>query len=156
MNKQSQLSTNARTVFNKMSLLNGSKMEEALSGYKPSEIHCIEAINEIEGANVTKIAESLYMTRGAISKLTKKLLQKELIESYRKPENKKEIYFRLTNKGKSINDIHNSLHTEFSKRDKHVFDEITDSQFEDILLLLEKYNKHLDNEIEKSGLSIKS
>ena len=35
------------------------------------------------------------MTRGAISKITKKLIKKGIIESYQKPDNKKEIYFRL-------------------------------------------------------------
>ncbi|MDF2935735.1 MAG: transcriptional regulator, MarR family [Paenibacillaceae bacterium] len=53
-------------------------------------------------SNVTKLAESFYMTRSAISKITKKLMEKGLIDSYQKPENKKEIYFRLTEQGRRL------------------------------------------------------
>jgi hypothetical protein len=34
---------------------------------------------------------AFYVTRGAISRMTKKLIQKGLVESYQKSENKKEI-----------------------------------------------------------------
>lgn len=56
------------------------------------------------------------MTRGAISKLTKKLIKKGLIVSYQKPDNKKEIYFRLTEQGKVINKVHEKLQKEHQER----------------------------------------
>ena len=71
-------------------------MEEALKGNKPSEVHCIEAIQELNEPNVRRLTEALFMTRGAVSKLTKRLEQRGLIESYKNPDNKKEVYFRLT------------------------------------------------------------
>lgn len=100
MNKKEQTTTEFRVLFNKLAWLNKQKMEEALKEYKPSEVHCIESIGKSVDPNVTKLAESLYMTRGAISKITKKLIKKDVIESYQKPENKKEIYFKLTEQGK--------------------------------------------------------
>lgn len=81
MDKRVQLITNFRDLFDKMVWLNKSKMEDSLKGFKPSEVHCIESIGKNIDPNVTKLAESLYMTRGAISKLTKKLMDKGLIES---------------------------------------------------------------------------
>ena len=66
-------------------------MKQSFDAYKPSEVHYIEYIGKNEDFNVTKLANDFYMTRGAISKLTKKL-----IESYQKPENKKEIYYKFT------------------------------------------------------------
>lgn len=96
------------------------------------------------------------MTRGAISKLSKKLMEKGLIESYQKQDNKKEIYFKLTEKGKSINKIHDDLHKEFQERDKAVFDKITEEQFDYMINFAKKYSDHLDEEIKKIGLNIKS
>ncbi|MBC9785373.1 MarR family transcriptional regulator [Heliobacterium chlorum] len=156
MNKEEQVIMGFRDLFNKMVWLNKFKMEESLKGYKSSEVHCIEYIGRNLDSNVTKLAESFYMTRGAISKLTKKLIEKGLIESYQKPDNKKEIYFRLTEQGKVIYKIHAELHKEFQERDKDVFEQVTEEQFDSMLRFVEKYSRHLDAEIKKLGVDIQS
>ncbi len=154
MNKQEQVTDHFRELFNKMVWINKSKMEASLRGYKSSEVHCIEYIGKNIDPNVTKLAESLYMTKGAISKLTKKLIEKKLIEVYQKPENKKEVYFRLTEKGNVVFGIHEELHQEFQKRDQAVFEQVTEAQLEGMLRFMEQYSKHLDAEIKKQGLDI--
>ena len=154
MNKEEQVIVSFRDLFNKLVWLNKSKMEESLKGFKSSEIHCIEYIGSNVDSNVTKLAESFYMTRGAISKLTKKLIEKGVIESYQKSENKKEIYFRLTERGEAINNVHEDLHKEFQERDKEVFKEVTEEQFDTMINFVEKYSRHLDAEIKKLGTDI--
>lgn len=149
MNKEEQVVVRFRELINKLAWFNKFKMEDSLKGYKSVEVHYIECIGNHSEPNVTKIAEVLYMTRGAISKMTKKLEHKGLIESYQKPENKKEIYFRLTKSGQKIYDIHEKLHKEFRDRDKVVFEEITEEQFDNILAFIKKYDEHLDSEISK-------
>lgn len=156
MNKKEQVIVGFRDLFNKMVWLNKFKMEDRLRGYKPSEVHCIEYIERNVDSNVTKLAESLYMTTGAISKITKKLIKKGLIESYQKPDNKKEIYFRLTEQGKVIDKIHEELHNEFQERDKAVFEQVTEEQFDSMLSFMEKYSRHLDAEIRKQGIDFNS
>ncbi|GGA29476.1 MarR family transcriptional regulator [Paenibacillus physcomitrellae] len=154
MNKQEQVISEFRDLFNKMVWLNKNKMEDNLKGYKPSEVHCIESIGKNVDPNVTKLAESLYMTKGAISKMTKKLMDRGLIESYQKPGNKKEIYFKLTEQGKVVYHIHEELHQEFQERDKAVFEQITEGQLESTLRFIDQYSRHLDAEIKKQGLEI--
>ncbi|MEK8130734.1 MarR family transcriptional regulator [Paenibacillus filicis] len=156
MNKEEQVRVGFRDLFNKMVWLNKFKMEDSLKGHKSSEVHCIECIERNVDSNVTKLAESLYMTSGAISKITKKLVKKGLIESYQKPENKKEIYFRLTEQGKVIYNIHEELHQEFQERDKAVFEQVTEEQFDSMLRFMDKYSRHLDAEIMKQGIDMKS
>ncbi|WP_416298260.1 MarR family transcriptional regulator [Paenibacillus illinoisensis] len=154
MNKQELVMMEFRDLFNKMVWLNKSKMEDRLKGHKPSEVHCIEYIEKNVDPNVTKLAESLYMTKGAISKLTKKLMEKGLIECYQKSENKKEIYFRLTEQGKEIYNIHEDLHQEFQERDTDIFEQVTEEQLESMRSFMKKYSQHLDAEIKKRGLEI--
>ena len=154
MSKEEQVIMSFRELLNKMSALNKVKMKDSFKDYKSSEVHCIEYIGENVDSNVTKLAESFYVTRGAISKLTKKLIKKGIIESYQKQDNKKEIYFRLTEQGKEINKVHEKLHKEFQDRDKTVFDQITEEQFDIMLSFAEKYSRHLDVEIKKQGLDI--
>ncbi|WP_157456123.1 MarR family transcriptional regulator [Carnobacterium maltaromaticum] len=156
MNKEEQIKVGFRELYDKMSWLNRRKMEDSLKGYTSSEVHCMEYIEKNKDSNVTKLADSFYMTRGAISKLTKKLIKKELIESYQKSDNKKEIYFKLTEKGRAVYDIHEKLHNEFSERDKVVFEQVTDEQFNSMLHFVELYSQHLDKEIKKVTLNTKS
>ena len=153
MKKEEEVIRGFRDILNKIVLLNKFKMEKILKGYKPSEVHCIEYIGRNKDSNVTKLAESFYMTRGAISKLTKKLIKKGLIESYQKPENKKEIYFMLTEQGKTVYKIHEELHKEFYDRDKPVFEQISAEQFSSMLDFIKKYTVHLDEEIKKQGIN---
>lgn len=152
MNREEQVDMGFRALLNKKVFLNKFKMEERLKGYKSSEVHCIEYIGKNADSNVTKLAESFYMTRGAISKITKKLMEKGLIESYQKDGNQKEIYFKLTAQGESINKIHDELHNEFQERDKAVFEEITEEEYDAMLSFVEKYNRHLDEEIKNQGV----
>ena len=156
MSKEEQVLVGFRELFNKMAWLNKVKMEESLKGFKAAEVHYIECIGKNDDSNVTQLAESLYMTRGAISKMTRKLIEKGIIESYQKPDNKKEIYFRLTSYGKEVYTIHDTLHKQFQQRDQVVFDQITAEQFDSMLQFIENYKKHLDGEIKKQEVELKS
>jgi DNA-binding MarR family transcriptional regulator len=155
LNKEEQLIGDFRDLLNKLFWLNKFKMEASLKNYKSSEIHCIEYIGANTAPNVTKLAESLYMTRGALTKTTKKLLKKGIIKSYQKPDNKKEVYFRLTLRGKIIHKVHKQLHQEFQARDKAVFAQLSREQFASMLRFAKKYNNHLDAEIKKLGVTLK-
>jgi DNA-binding MarR family transcriptional regulator len=156
LNKEDQVILGFRDLYNKLVWLNKDKMEASLKGYKSSEVHCIEYIEKNADSNVTQLAESFYMTRGAISKLTQKLINKGLIESYQKSDNKKEIYFKLTEQGKVVYQIHEELHQEFQERDKAVFEQVTAEQFDSMLKFINTYSKHLDAEMKKQGLEMKS
>lgn len=77
-----------------------------------SQIHCIHSIGNIENPNVTKIASELRMTTGAITKMCKKLFNKNYIEKYQNPENNKEVYYKLTEKGWALYEAHKVVHIE--------------------------------------------
>ena len=88
-----------------------------LDGLNLAEVHCIDQIGITDHANVTKIADAMRLTRGAVSKITKKLLCKGLTESYQRPGNNKEIYFRLTAGGQQIFEEHKICHSK-ARQDK--------------------------------------
>ena len=58
------------------------------------------------------IAEKLSMTRGGISKIANRLIEKKLITTYKDESNQKKIFYRLTPLGEKIHIIHNQLHKE--------------------------------------------
>jgi len=144
MTNQAKIMTALTDVLDKNNLLRKPLMEKAFEGLSLSEIQSLEILGQMKEANVSRLAEQLYMTRGAASKITKKLIAKGLVKPYNKSDNKKEIYFELTTEGKAINKRHDKLHDSFLKQDKGVFEAMSASELEVIDRFLTNYNKHLD------------
>jgi len=124
--------------------------EEIFAGLNMAEVHCIDQIGSLEYANVTKVANAMSMTRGAISKISKKLLNKQLIESYQKPENNKEIYFCLTASGKLIYDEHKVCHEQAKLRKLKLLSVYSEAEQIVILRFLEDINQQQEHSLGES------
>ena len=92
MNKEEQVMNGFREVYNKLVWLNKDKMEDGLKGFKSSEVHCIEYIENNADSNVTQLAEAFYVTRGAISRMTKKLMKKALLKAIKSQRIKRDLF----------------------------------------------------------------
>lgn len=156
MNRQEQVLIGLWELFQKKILLENHIQKDKLNGYTPSEIHCIQYIGNNPNSNVTKLANAFYMTTGGITKLTQKLIKKNMIETYKSADNKKEIYFQLTVQGRKVYEIHEELHKEFHERDEMIFKQITEEEYNFLLRFAAIYNHHLDSELQKSAIDIKS
>lgn len=64
-----------------------------------SEIHTIQAIGKNKECNLTELADKMSISKSGISKFLDKLLKKNLIKKEKGKENKKEVFFTLTEKG---------------------------------------------------------
>lgn len=140
-----------KEIYEKEEILGKIAFKGEYEKYGISEIHCIDFIGKIENPNVTKIAQSMNMTRGAISKLCKKLLANELIEKYKKPDNDKEIYFKLTSLGEQIYKNHEIKHKQWEERNNKFLQSIDKEEQEMAVKFLEKFNYYLDKMIEIEG-----
>ncbi len=120
-----------------------------LEEYSYSETHCIDYIGKTELPNVTKIADNMQMTRGAISKMTKKLLAKGLIEKYSLESNKKEIYFRLTESGLELYKEHEKRHKLWEQRDSKFLERYSLEEMEIITKFMKEFNMYLEEKIEE-------
>ncbi|WP_315073861.1 MarR family transcriptional regulator [uncultured Clostridium sp.] len=112
-------------------------------GLMLSEIHTIDCIGKNQLTNATFISKELSMTKGAISKITSKLLKKELIKGNHLENNKKEIYYTLTAKGKEIFKIHEILH----KTEREKFVKILNQYDKEGLRIINSFLDDLINEI---------
>jgi DNA-binding MarR family transcriptional regulator len=140
-------------TFSKLYALNSIQEKEFLKGhpehFHPTEIHFLELINKLDEANVTKLAEASQMTKGGVSKLTKKLLQQGAIESYQKSGNKKEIHFQLTALGQAFVSRHEQLHALWKTRDESFYAQFSGEELHTIRHFLESYKAHLEQEISR-------
>lgn len=86
------------------------ELEGIFKGISLLEVHCIAQIGLLDYANVTRIARTMNLTRGGVSKICKRMAGKGLIEGYQRPNNNKEICYRLTGAGRKVYIEHEKIH----------------------------------------------
>lgn len=84
-------------------------------------LHALDVISEGEGVRAVDIAKELGVTKGAISKTTRKLLDHGLIKREKRPDNLKEIYYYVTPLGAELAKLHRQLHREKDQRALELF-----------------------------------
>jgi DNA-binding MarR family transcriptional regulator len=107
-----------------------------------SEIHMIDVIGRQPGICVTGIAQKLDITKGAVPKIIRKLLKKNMIYRYQAPLNKKMVLFKLTDKGEIAFQAHVEFHEELDQSIIRKFDVMPEKecqQFKDIMHDIESY-----------------
>ena len=107
-----------------------------------------QCLDEYGYSNVTKVAEHMGMTRGAISKMTRKLLAKGLIEKYTLETNKKEVYFKLTDQGRLLFDEHAKRHQRWEKRDMEFLARYSVEDVRTVSRFMTEFNGYLEEQIE--------
>lgn len=81
-----------------------------------AEVLFLETIARYPDENVSALSARLGITKGAITQMVGKLCKKELLEAIQRNDNKKEKYFRLTNKGDITIYGHQLFHQQANQR----------------------------------------
>ncbi|HBC6258580.1 TPA: MarR family transcriptional regulator [Proteus mirabilis] len=84
--------------------------EKGLENYSLTELHVIHCIGEESMRNLTTISDYMAMTRGAVSKICRRLQSKGAIKKIKLADNQKEIFFILTTEGEKLFHTHELLH----------------------------------------------
>lgn len=74
------------------------------------ELHVLDAIGRLGPVNGITISKQFSIPKGSVSKITRRLLAKQVIVKEFLPHNKKEILFRTTPRGNEVFDLHARLH----------------------------------------------
>ncbi|MCY6355063.1 MarR family transcriptional regulator [Clostridium sp. ZS2-4] len=136
-------------LFQKYEILVSCENSLNFDGLNYSEVHTLDCIEKNKDVNVTKLSKEMNMTKGALSKITKKLVNKNLITTYKKNNNKKEVYFKLTEAGFSIYEKHEKIHKDAEERDKKIFASFNDEERKVIHDFIKKVAVDIDKKIEK-------
>ncbi|MDD3393381.1 MAG: MarR family transcriptional regulator [Anaerotignum sp.] len=137
------------TFLEKQDLLSKLTENEKLHGFGYSEIHMISTIHSMDHANVTKIADYMHITKSAISKIAKRLIQRGCIISYMEDYNRKEVYFRLTEKGEALNTEHAKRHKLWQARDLQFLSTYSGKELTFIHQFMQDYNNYLAEKIKE-------
>lgn len=124
---------------------------EKLHSFSYSEIHTVVAIGDLEHPNVTAIAERMKMTKGAISKIIKRLAKVDAVREYQLPENRQKIFYSLTEYGKFLYEEHEKRHALWLKRDNVFLAKYNKEQLDFIEQFMTDFNTYLEEQIDELG-----
>ncbi|GGE35767.1 putative HTH-type transcriptional regulator YvmB [Pullulanibacillus camelliae] len=81
-----------------------------------TSIHVIDCIGSYEPINNTSIADKMNLSKASITKFSNKLLEEGYIKRSQLNDNKKEVYFSLSSKGKHVFKVHQTVHEMIERR----------------------------------------
>ena len=117
---------------------------DSLSGYDNSELNCLDAIGRLEQPNVTALAGEMRMTKGAISKILRKLSDKDAVEPYQRGSNRQKIFYRLTDAGcRSRSSIPQTFRILYSLEFSLFFRSLSEEELSGAIRFFNDYNTDL-------------
>lgn len=110
----------------------------------PSEIHMIDAIGTENDITTTKLAEILGITKGGVSQITAKLLDKGLITK-KEQTGSNAVFISLTESGQAAFNEHRRFHDKMLTE----IDKITDTLSEETLSAIHTLIDTVENELNR-------
>jgi len=102
-----------------------------------SDISLLKCVQRNENSKAGDLSQYLGMTNGAVTQLAKKLEGKGYLEPYRIPGNKKEVYYRLTERGEKACDGYDHHYEEIKDRIESYIDTLDNETIEKIIGLFD-------------------
>ncbi|MEI3611526.1 MarR family transcriptional regulator [Pseudogracilibacillus sp. SO30301A] len=110
-----------------------------------TSVHVIDCIGNNEPINNRSIAEKMNLSKASISKISSNLIKDGYIKRSQMNDNKKEVYFSLSPRGRQIYEVHTMMHEKIEHRFINVFDSFSESELQAILKFFQTMIDQRDN-----------
>ncbi|MBK5503426.1 MULTISPECIES: MarR family transcriptional regulator [unclassified Bacillus (in: firmicutes)] len=101
-------------------------------------LHVLSAISQLEPVNGITISKQFGFSKGNVSKITRRLADKQIINFEYIPDNKKEVLFRTTPLGREINRLHQALHEQIDIGVNHFLQRYNDEELQFLINALQE------------------
>lgn len=108
-----------------------------------TQLHIASAIKAQGSANNTSLSKMLNVSKPAITKAIRKMLEKNVVVESRQKENQKEVYYLLTDYGEQLANIHERLHEQARNRYLSLLDNFNEEELETIITFLKLVTDNL-------------
>ncbi|MBC5636368.1 MarR family transcriptional regulator [Ornithinibacillus sp. BX22] len=108
-----------------------------------TQLHIASAIKAQGSANNTSLSKMLNVSKPAITKAIRKMLEKNVVVESRQEENQKEVYYLLTDYGEQLAKIHERLHEQARNRYLSLLDNFDEEELETIITFLKLVTDNL-------------
>ncbi|MDC7126589.1 MAG: MarR family winged helix-turn-helix transcriptional regulator [Spirochaetales bacterium] len=113
------------------------------------EIHTIDAIGRNPDINITGLANFQGVTKGAVSQMIYKLVDKGLVIKHPAPESDAEIRLELTAIGQRAFDIHDNYHKETREEFFNYLGEMPEDDFNKVMEIMMVFEKMVNKKLKK-------
>lgn len=106
--------------------------------------HLLEVLVHNKELTGIKIAQQLGVTRGGVTRAAQKMRNEGVITAVQHKDNKKNIYYRLTVKGKRLAQLHAKMHDElYQQLHEKIAAEFTDEELDTIIRFLSEIKDNI-------------
>ncbi|MBT2218670.1 MarR family transcriptional regulator [Virgibacillus dakarensis] len=114
-------------------------------------VHVIDCIGNNEPINNKSIAEKMNLSKASITKISTNLLKEGYIKRSRMNDNKKEVYFSLSSKGRQIFEVHAMMHEIIERRFISLLNSFSESELQASLKFFQTMIDQSDNIVRGDG-----
>lgn len=109
-----------------------------------AEIHTIDAIGKSGSINLINLSKAIGVTKGSVSQMIYKLVDKGLVNKSVSPSSDREIVITLTKKGQQAFDGHRQMHIDSALKMNSLVDDMPQEVLAVSLQYLENFEDRLD------------
>lgn len=109
-----------------------------------SEIDTIAIVGDNEGINITQLAKFRGITKGAVSQMIYRLVDKGLVEKKVSDDSDSAVSLFLTKRGKQARAEHLKMHETFGAKFTELMDTMPEEKQKDMLEFIEAFEEMLD------------
>ncbi|KLA22305.1 MarR family transcriptional regulator [Bacillus cereus] len=119
-----------------------SESENINKNWTLTQLHIVSVIHESkQQMNNTLLSMELNISKATISKAIHVLIDDKILLTHQNAENKKEIFYTLTDKGIQLAIVHKRLHKIAHERYNELFQQFNDSELQVVTNFLEAWKK---------------
>ncbi|PZD95676.1 MarR family transcriptional regulator [Paenibacillus sambharensis] len=111
-----------------------------------TSIHVVDCIGRHEPINSSTIARKMNLSKANITKISTRLLEEGFIRRFQLTDNKKEVYFRLTPKGRQVFELHEKVHKQKEEQFYTFLDGYSEAELSVILKFMRDMTIRSENE----------
>lgn len=112
--------------------------------YTLTQLHIVSLIHQNPmGCNNTYLAEHLKISKPAVTKAVKKLIENNAIDGCHKEGDRKSIYYSLTSSGRELAERHDAYHDQVMERYHELLDLFNTTEMEVITRFLTEWKQRL-------------
>ena len=117
----------------------------------PSEIHTIEAIGSQPGINITQLATLQGVTKGAVSQVIRKLVDKNMVQRMKDEKSDREVLLTLSPQGETAFEAHKDFHSRVEPRLIQLIQDADENQIAFMETLLKTMDQFCDRRLEEKA-----
>lgn len=124
--------------------LTDTKFEKIITKISVVAYHILDALNPDAELTGSQLAEQLMVTRSGITRAARTLQKFSLITAVRHPDNKKNIYYRLTADGQILAQLHGEMHAElYAEVQNQISNDFSEEELDSIIRFLTYIQKSI-------------